>query len=46
MKKIIQPGSGVDDMGGGIASGCFKWVAIMAALIFLTFLTLLFFGII
>lgn len=35
MKKIIEPGSGVDDMGGGIAMGCGKWVIIFTVAIFL-----------
>lgn len=46
MKKLIEPGSGVDEMGGGIVWGCLKPAAIIAVIVFLIFLTLRFFGII
>lgn len=37
MKKIIEPGSGVDDLGGGIAAGCIKWVVIIVGVVFVIF---------
>lgn len=37
MEKLIKPGSGVDDLGAGVALGCLKWGAIIvvAALLLL-----------
>ena len=40
MKKIVQPGSGVDDMGGGMAEGCLKWAAGIVIGIIVIFLIL------
>lgn len=33
MRKFIQPGSGADDMGAGIASGCLKRAGIAVVVI-------------
>lgn len=40
MKKLIRPGSGVDDMGGGIAEGCGKWLGIATVAFFILMLIL------
>lgn len=40
MSNFIQPASGVDDMGAGIASGCLKWFGIIAIIVFAILLTL------
>lgn len=46
MKKIVKPGSGVDDMGGGIVeSGC-RWFIIVAIVVFVIGLSLRLFKVI